>query len=212
MGILNLFRNQSKSENVTNSILSQNDIGKVYIIENRKSEQNFGRFLILLSTISEDTYAFNTFDIIDNIPVGKLVVSFSKKLNYKEAKLDDELLQKAKEACELRMSKERDELQEEIKLRSENSARMKEIFNIDSSFVFSEFGDIINSNLKYGIWIDPAHKQFVLHIYYEREILKVKTINWINDPMWEISNEDQKVISENLNKLLTELKNEINCR
>ncbi|MDY3548993.1 hypothetical protein PG291_10320 [Riemerella anatipestifer] len=128
MGLFDFLKNKkNQPENETSSILSQNDIGKVYIVENRKSEQNFGQFLILLSITSDETYVFNTFDIIDNNPIGKLMVSFSKKLNYREIKFDDELLKKAKEACELRTSKERNELQEEIKLRSENSLRLKEL-------------------------------------------------------------------------------------
>jgi len=202
MGIFNLFRNRANSENVTSNILTESDIGKVYIIENRKSEQNFGHFLILLSSTSNDTYAFETFDIVDNIPIGKLVVSFSKNLIYKEVKFDNELLKKAKKACELKMLKEKEELQEMIKLQTENSLRLKEYYNIDRTLAFNQFGDIQDSHLKFGIWIDSSQKHYVLHIYSEKEILKAKKINWINDPMWGISSEDQKIIFENLDKLI----------
>ena len=206
MGIFSIFNNRRKIESAETINLTESDIGKVFIIENRKSEQNFGQYLILLSTNS-DLYSFETFDINNNIPVGKLIVSFPKKLKYKEVKIDNDLLKKAKLACEIRMSDEKNKLQEQIKLRSENSMRLKEWYNIDNTLSFNQFGDIQDSNLKFGIWIDGSKKQFVLQIYSEKEILGTKNINWTNDPLWGISSIDEKIIFDNLNKLLTEIEN-----
>lgn len=93
-------------------LLNKTDVGKVFVAEEIKSHPNFGKYKILISTESDGLYAFSTFDIVDEKPVGKLVVSHSAVPMYCEVKMSPEFLQAAKAACEDRMAQERQKLRE----------------------------------------------------------------------------------------------------
>ncbi len=217
MGILSLFGCDSKGKKqsepqIGNSILSknefsENDLGKVYIVKDRKSEPNFGKYLLLISTKSEETYAFNSFDLVNNQPIGKLVVSYSKKLPYEQVNLDDDLIKKAEKACELRMEKESEDLKSQIDSKKSQSNSLKEKYGIEKSYALNRFGNVKGSYYKYGIWIDPNNKEFAIQIYSENEILKQKKLKWIEDPLWQISKADQKNIIGILDELMAELEN-----
>jgi len=209
MGILSILGCNSKSEkkSFSNNELVESNIGKVYKIQNRKSEPNFGEYLILISTDSKDTYAFNSFDIIDNEPVGKLIVSYSKKLKYKQVDLNPNLIEKAKKACALRMEKESEELNSMFKNKKNQSDTLKEKYGIEKTYALNRFGQIKNSEFKYGIWIDKKNKEFAIQVYSEKKILKKEKLKWVEDPMWQISAQDQKKIIETLDRLLAELEN-----
>ncbi len=217
IGILSLLGCDSKEKKqsepqignsiISNNEFSQSDLGKVYIVKNRKSEPNFGKYLLLISTESQETYAFNSFDLVNNQPIGKLVVSYSKKLPYEQVNLDDDLIKKAKKACELRMVKEGEDLKSQINSKKSQSNSLKEKYGIDKSYALNRFGNVKGSNYKYGIWIDPNNKEFAIQIYSEKEILKQEKLKWIEDPLWQISKEDQKNIIGILDKLMAELEN-----
>jgi len=79
--------------------LGNEDIEKIYVIENEEASSDFGKYHILL-TISDDTYLFNTFDIENGKPIPKNFVSHFKNLNYIEAQLSAQLVTTAIKACE----------------------------------------------------------------------------------------------------------------
>ena len=94
-------------------LLDESDIGKVFIADGPASHPNFGKYKILISTQSEGPfYAFQTFDLVDGKPVGKLVVSHGAVPIYTEVKMAPEIVQAAKAACEKRMAEERRKLRE----------------------------------------------------------------------------------------------------
>lgn len=91
-------------------LLNKSDVGKVFVRDGDDSHSNFGKYLILLSTDSEGLYAFQSFDIVDEAPVGKLVVSYAAKPIYTQVPMTDEFIRKAVIASEERMAQERREL------------------------------------------------------------------------------------------------------
>jgi hypothetical protein len=93
-------------------LLDKTDVGKVFVAAEIKSHPNFGKYKKLISTETDGLYAFDTFDIIDEKPIGKLVVGYAAVPVYSEVKIDPKFLQAAKAACEDRMAQERRELRE----------------------------------------------------------------------------------------------------
>lgn len=215
MGILSFFRCNSKEKKqsesqiessiISNNELSKNDIGKVYIIKNRKSEPNFGKYLLLTSTESKNTYTFNSFDLDNNLPIGKLIVSYPKQLQFEQVQFDSDLIKKATKAYESRMEKESEDLQSLINFKKNQSNSLKEKYGIEKTYVLNRFGQVKGSDFEYGIWIDPNNQEFAIHIYSKNEILKKEKLKWTEDPVWQISQTDQKRIINILDKLMDEL-------
>jgi len=117
------------------------------------------------------------------------------------------LIEKAKKACALRMEKESEELNSMFKNKKNQSDTLKEKYGIEKTYALNRFGQIKNSEFKYGIWIDKKNKEFAIQVYSEKKILKKEKLKWVEDPMWQISAQDQKKIIETLDRLLAELEN-----
>jgi hypothetical protein len=94
-------------------LLDESDIGKVFIADGVEPHPNFGKYKILISTQSEGPfYAFDSFDLVEGKPVGKLVVSHGAVPIYREVQMEPEIVQAAQAACEARMAEERRKLRE----------------------------------------------------------------------------------------------------
>ncbi|MDP5239950.1 hypothetical protein Q9Q94_10420 [Uliginosibacterium sp. 31-16] len=88
-----------------NRLLSEKDVGKVFVAEGITSHPNFGKYKVLLSTQSPGLYAFETFDIENGEPIGKFIVSHPAERIYREVRVDPLTMTKAK--IEIKKSNER---------------------------------------------------------------------------------------------------------
>lgn len=86
-----------RTENPRNSyrLLTEQDIGKVFIAKDLTPHQNFGKYKILISVHTPGLYAFNTFDIVDGSPQGKFLVSHPARPIYQEVSIAPDMLEKA---------------------------------------------------------------------------------------------------------------------
>ncbi len=187
--------------------LTAADIGNVYTIKNAPSQPNFGQYLILVSTNSRITYTFNSFDLVDNEPIGKLLVSYAKDLEYKKVDMNPELIQKAKEACARRMKEESNDLNQMLSSKTNQSEYLKKLYGIPASFALNRYGKVQNSTLYYGLWIDPDQEEFNIHLYEKSAIIRKEKLKWSADPMWQIAPEDQQKIVGILDQFMAEIEN-----
>lgn len=77
-------------------LLSDNDLGKVFIAEGLAPHPNFGKYKVLLSTQTKGLYAFETFDLINGEPLGKFLVSHPAEPIYREVSFAPETMKKAR--------------------------------------------------------------------------------------------------------------------
>lgn len=77
-------------------LLTNSDLGKVFIAEGLSPHPNFGKYKVLLSTETKGLYAFETFDVVDGEPIGKFIVSHPAEPIYREVLIDPDTMKKAK--------------------------------------------------------------------------------------------------------------------
>lgn len=104
----------------TYRLLTEKDIGKVFVAKDLPPHPNFGQYKILRSVNTPGLYAFNTFDVVGGEPVGKFLVSHPAKPIYKEVFLNHVTLEKA----DVEMKKANARLGEQIRnaLKSQDNA------------------------------------------------------------------------------------------
>ena len=77
-------------------LLTNGDLGKVFIAEGLAPHPNFGKYKVLLSTETKGLYAFETFDLVNGEPIGKFIVSHPAEPIYREVLIDPDTMKKAK--------------------------------------------------------------------------------------------------------------------
>jgi len=153
---------------------------------------------MLISLESKDLYAFDTFDIVDGKPVGKLVVSHGALPIYREIKMEPKLLDLAKQACEQRMAKERNDLQLSIREGQGKEKNIKEKFNIPKDFVLLNSEKLNNQQYSYAVWINPQESEFRVQLYSEAVILSEEKLKWVHEPIFGMDKEDaDKIYGKN---------------
>jgi hypothetical protein len=77
-------------------LLSASDIGKVFVQVDQEPHPNFGKYLVL--TRVDELYGFDTFDLTDKGPIGKLHVSYFPAPLYREVAISPRTLELARAA------------------------------------------------------------------------------------------------------------------
>ena len=77
-------------------LLRSSDIGKVFVKVNAEPHPNFGKYLVLTSV--DELYGFDTFDLAEGAPVGKLHVSYFAFPLFREVAITTKTLELAKAA------------------------------------------------------------------------------------------------------------------
>lgn len=77
-------------------LLTDDDLGKVFVTNSIAPHPSFGKYKVLLSTHTKGLYAFETFDLIGGEPVGNFIVSHPAEAIYREVSVDPVTMGKAR--------------------------------------------------------------------------------------------------------------------
>jgi len=105
------FESRVESVGVDYRLLSERDIGKVFVAKDLTPHPNFGAYKVLISVNTPGLYAFNTFDLVEGSPQGRFLVSHPAKPIYREVSIAPDILAKA----EIEMKKANARLGEQIR-------------------------------------------------------------------------------------------------